>query len=531
MIRVAGLSLLLSAAVLAAEPPLPPLPADLAGATAAPSQVRVDAIEFHGNRAVTTAELQAHAAPHVGRVNGVDELEALRQQLTRLYVDRGYVNSGLLLPQRLADGVLVFEVIEGRLGGVDLHGLDGLLERYVSARLLRPDDAILDMGELRERYQLLLADPQIARMNARLVPGPQLGEARLDVDVQRSRPWELSVFANNYRPASIGSAAGGLAGTLRNLSGRGDQFDLTLQAPLERSGQGGHGRMDWQLPLVTWGLTDTQLQLGLERGSSSVIEEPVDQLGIRSRLSSREVGISHVWSETLARKFDGGLTWLGRDNRTTLAGQPFSFTPGVPDGELREALWRGWLGSAWRSESQVLALRASYSWGHADVQDAPELPPSPLPARHFGLWVAQASYTWQVLDRAAQLAARLSWQYTGNHLLPLDALALGGLGTVRGFRQNQLVRDRGVFLNLELEVPLRQETADGWSLSLTPFLDLGHAANVGEPGATLSSLGLQARARWQGWTLDLGLAHRLQGARLGTTLQDRGVMLQLAYKL
>ena len=530
MIRAAGL-LLLSAGALAAEPALPPLPADLAGVAAAPLQVRVDAIEFRGNHAITTAELQALAAPHVGRVNRVDELETLRQQLTRWYVDRGYVNSGLLLPQRLADGVLVFQVVEGRLSAITLHGMDGLHERYVSARLLRPEDTILDTGQLRERYQLLLADPQITRMNARLVPGEQPGDARLDVDVQRSRPWELSIFANNYRPASIGSAAAGLAGALRNLSGRGDQVDVALQAPVERGGQGGHGRLDWQLPLVTWGLTDTQLQLGLERGSSSVIEEPVDQLDIRSRLSSRELGVSQTWSETLERKLEGGLTWLDRDNRTSLAGQPFSFTLGVPDGELREALWRAWAGGAWRSETQVLALRASYARGHTNVQDAAELPPSALPAKRFALWVAQASYTRQLFDRTAQLGARLSWQHTGDHLLPLDALALGGLGTVRGFRQNQLVRDRGWFLNLELEVPLRQDAADGWALSFTPFLDHGRAANVGEPAATLSSLGVQARARWQAWTLDLSLAHRLQGAKLGTTLQDQGVLLQLAYKL
>lgn len=530
MMRAAGL-LLTCAGALAAEAPLPPLPADLAAMPAAPLQVRVDAIEFRGNHAITTAELQAHAAPHVGRVHGVAELEALRRQLTRLYVDRGYVNSGVLLPQRLADGVLVFQVIEGRLTAVRLGGMDGLDERYVSARLQRPGDAILDMGQLRDRYQLLLADPQIARMNARLVPGQQLGEASLDVDVQRSRPWALSLFANNYRPASIGSAAAGVTGTLRNLSGRGDQVDLTLQAPVERGGQGGHGRLDWQLPLVTCGLVGTQLQLGLERGSSSVIEEPVDQLDIRSRLSSRELGLSQVWSETLERRFDSGLTWLSRDNRTSLLGEPFSFTPGVPDGELREALWRAWTGGAWRSETQVLAMRASYAWGHTNVQDVAGLPPSPLPAKHFGVWVAQASYSRQVFDRAAQFGARLSWQHTGDHLLPLDALALGGLGTVRGFRQNQLVRDRGVFVNLELEFPLREQSADGWALSLTPFLDLGRAANVGESGTTLTSLGVQARARWQGWTLDLSLAHRLQGARLGTTLQDRGVLLQLAYKL
>lgn len=523
--RAAAL-LLASATVLAAEPPLPPLPADLADAPAAPLQLRVDAIEFHGNRAIATAELQALAAPHAGRVNGVDELEALRQRLTRLYVDRGHVNSGVLLQQRLQDGVLVFQVVEGRLGAVDLSGMDGLHPRYVSDRLLRANDALLDMNQLRERYLLLLGDPLIARMNARLVPGAQPGEARLEVDVQRSRPWALSFFVNNYRPASIGSTAAGLAGTLRNLSGRGDQLDLTLQAPVDSGG--GHGRLDWQLPLVSWGLADTRLQLGLENGSSAVIEEPVDQLDIRSRLSSRELGVAQILSETLGHRYDAGLTWLDRDSRTSLLGEPFSFTPGVPEGELRETLWRAWLGASWRNETQVLALRLSHASGHTNVQDITGLPAAPLPARHFALWVAQASYTRQMLAGAAQFGARLSWQHTGDRLLPLDALALGGAGTVRGFRQNQLVRDRGWLLNLEMEVPLRREAADGWALSLTPFLDHGRATNVGEPAATLSALGLQARAAWQGWTLDLSLAQRLQGDRLGRTLQDRGVLLQLA---
>lgn len=532
MSRPLFLLLALAGPALAAEPPvfqLPPPP--VLPAPVQSAQVRVDGITFRGNTAISTAELQAAAAPHAGRINTVDELEALRQRLTRLYVDRGYVNSGLLLPPRLIDGVLQFEVIEGRLNGLRLRGMEGLDDRYVSARLQRPEDRLLDMNLLRERFLLLQSDPLIERLNARLVPGQTQGEAQMEIDVQRSRPWDLSFFANNYRPASIGSAAAGVAGSWKNLSGRGDIVELSLQTPLENSGQGGHGRLDWQLPLVTWGLPDTALSMGLERGSSSVIEEPVEALDIRSRLDSRELGISHTLQETLGRKINVGASWVSRENRTSLLGEPFSFTPGAPDGEVREALWRFWLGGAWRSERQVLALRGSYSRGHNNLVDIPDLPPGPMPDKRFQLWTAQAHYTRQVLENGAQAIVKLTWQHTSDRLIALDALALGGLGTVRGWRQNQLVRDRGAFLNLEFEYPLMRESTDGYGLTLTPFYDRGRASNIGEPATTLSSWGLSTRAQWQGLTLDLVLAHRVGGQRLGSTLQDHGVLIQLAYKL
>ncbi len=526
------LPLALTGLAVAAEPPafqLPPPPA--AAVIAQPTRVRVDRIEFRGNTAISTAELQAAAAPHAGRVNTVDELEALRQRLTRLYVERGYINSGLLLPASVGDGALRFEVVEGRLGGLRLRGMEGLDERYISARLQRRADRLLDMNLLRERLLLLQSDPLIERLNARLVPGQTQGEALMEVDVQRSRPWALSLFANNYRPASIGSAAAGVVGSWRNLSGHGDTVELSLQTPLQQSNQGGHGRLDWLLPLVAWGFPDTALSLGLERGSSSVIEEPVEQLDIRSRLDSRELGISHTLQETLGRKINLGASWLGRRNRTRLLGEPFSFTPGAPEGDVREALWRFWLGGAWRSERQVLALRGSYSRGHNNLVDVPDLPPGPMPEKRFQLWTAQAHYTRQVLENGAQAIVKLTWQHGADRLIALDGLALGGLGTVRGWRQNQLVRDRGAFVNIEFEYPLMREASDGYGLTLTPFYDRARASNIGESATTLSSLGLSTRAQWQGLTLDLVLAHRVGGQRIGSTLQDHGVLIQLAYRL
>ena len=125
---------------------------------------RVERLALEGNRVLPTALLEAVAAPWLGRALDEAEIEQLRQALTRAYVERGYVNSGLLLlAEPDAAGTLRLRAVEGRLAKVRVTGLDGLDERHVLARLAWRPDAVLNMDALRERFQLLLADPLVAR--------------------------------------------------------------------------------------------------------------------------------------------------------------------------------------------------------------------------------------------------------------------------------------------------------------------------------------------------------------------------------
>jgi len=514
---------------------LPPI----TDAQTAPAQVgsiggvRVTGIEFVGNSVLASAELQAIAAPYVGRVVTAAELQTLRQALTQAYVARGYVNSGVLLPRQIVDGVVVFTVQEGRLAAIRLHGMERLDERYLTLRLTPDPAAPLNLEQLRERFQLLLADPLIARLNARVLPGIAPGEAILDIEVTRAPAYQFSAFVNNYRPASIGSESVGVTAQIHNLTTLGDVLDASVQSPP-------HRRLDprstlaWQLPL---GFAGTRMSVALERGNSSVVEEPSRVLDIRSRLNSLEVGISHQLLQSLSQRLSIGLNRVSRSNRTWLLGEAFSFTPGQPDGVTQERLWRFWQDYSVRSETQVLALRSTLSYGTNSLQDTaglPDTPSAPIAARQFQVWLGQAQLTRVLADNGLQLTVRATVQQTQNRLLALDGLALGGVNSVRGYRENQLVRDRGAFVNVELAYPLVRDAASAWQLTLMPFYDHGRAQNVGEEGLTLASWGLASRWQWQRFQLDVALAKRLRrpnSTRASEpTWQDRGVHWQLTYK-
>jgi hemolysin activation/secretion protein len=69
---------------------------------------------------------------------------------------------------------------------------------------------------------------------------------------------------------------------------------------------------------------------------------------------------------------------------------------------------------------------------------------------------------------------------------------VGGVNTVRGYRENQLVRDRAVVASLELRFPVWFNKAGASLLELAPFVDIGGAWNVHETRTpeTLASTGL-----------------------------------------
>ncbi len=493
---------------------------------AAGPRLEIKSYLFEGNTVVSSEELQRISEPYAGRSVRASELEELRHKLTRLYIGRGYINSGAVIPEgALKDGVLRILIVEGQLQEVRLKGMERLREEYVRGRLAR-GGAPLNVNVLQENFQLLLADPLFSKMDARLLPGSEPGGAILDVDVTRARPYQFSVFANNYRPPSIGAEALGASGWVRNLSGLGDVLDANFQDSAQVKGGARYG-LGWSLPVTSRG---TQLQLRLDHGRSAVVEEPLKVVEIKSTLDNREVGINHPLIEDLRRKFSLGLVYARRENRTTLLGEPFSFIPGEPSGYTRLKVWRFWQDYVQRLEQQVLALRSTFSFGRNNIEQI-STAPSAQPAPDFLVWLGQAQYARRIPDSGAQVLLRADIQWAHDRLLPLERMAVGGVNTVRGYRENYMVRDSGYRAGVEYQHPLLGGSDERHALTLAPFIDYGSARNIGEARDRIYSAGVGLLWRWQRVSASLYAAKRFvtPTAPTQTTLQDRGIHLEIRY--
>lgn len=96
----------------------------------------IERIVVDGNTVIPQEDVRALVQPFEGREVAIGELEGLRQKITRLYIDRGYVNSGAIIPEdALKEGELRFKIIEGRLDEVHVKGHGHLREGYIQNRL------------------------------------------------------------------------------------------------------------------------------------------------------------------------------------------------------------------------------------------------------------------------------------------------------------------------------------------------------------------------------------------------------------
>lgn len=522
-------ALALTAPAMAADPAAPGFRLPPAAGTgplpglglAAP--VTLSAVRFEGARAIPEAELAVLAAPFLNRPLRPLDLEELRQRITRAYVDRGFVNSGAVLPDdALQGGTLTLRIVEGRITRLRQTGLQGLGETYLAARLLRADE-VLQVQRLQERFQLQLADPLFARINARLLPDDGPGRSVLDLEVTRARPWQLALFAHNHVAPAVGSAQAGVEGSLRNLLGWGD----ALAATVARGEGSSNWDAAWQLPL---GGTRTLLGLRLARGASSVIEEPVAVLDVDSVVATREATLSHPLIDEPRRRWLLGVAHARRSNRTTLGGEPFSFVTGEATGVTRIESWRLFQELTLRLDRHVVALRASVVEGRNNLVAETVLPQQP--DRRYRLWQLQGQAALALGADGQQLVLRGQLQRSPDRLVPLEQLAVGGRHTVRGYRENQLVRDNGWAVGAEWHWPLWRDEARRASLTLLPFADAGQAWNRGDAKARLASLGLGLNWTWADLEGELHVARRLERRQPDThgDLQDRGIHLLLRYR-
>lgn len=507
---------------------LPPVP-ESADSKLDSRSLFVKHILLDGNSIISGQELHPMLSPYEGRDDSIAELEDLRQKLTRYYIDRGYVNSGAVIPaDAFKDGELRIKIVEGRLDEVRVKGLERLREGYVVNRLLDEPDKPFNLQALQDKYQLLLADPLIGSMNGRILPGATPGHSILDLDVTRAKPYQLSLFGNNQRPPSIGAEAFGLNGQLRNLTGLGDNLDFSYITSAGSNRYAG----GFSLPVTDWG---AQAFFHFDEGDSMVLEEPIRNIDIKSQVHSLEGGISQSLINTLRQRMNVGIMLAVRENETTLLGKPFSFVPGESSGRNQATVWRIFQDYSQRWDNHALAFRSTFSVGMNALGATPE---RQVPVGYSGLyrqypdseffaWLGQTQYAWRILDNGNQFVLRGNAQFSNEPLLPLERIAVGGLNTVRGYRENQLVRDQGYNVSTEFHLPIigGNDPRARHRLTLIPFMDYGEAWNHYERSAALYSVGAGFEWQFKPVSVEFYYGYALNKAKPQQTgdLQDDGL--------
>ena len=497
-LRVAGLVLAANATHAADEPPwargltpddlVLPAPEARYGSEIALQRILVQHIELDGNTLLDPATVEEIVTGYEGRELAYEDLQELRSRLTQAYIEGGFVNSGVLIPdQEVLDGVVRLTAFEGVLDRIQVSGNQHLRSSFIEKRLRADLGTGFNIGELESSLRLMQQWPLIAQVNGQVLPGAERGESILDLRIRENDPLTVTAGYDNHRSPSVGEHAATAALAHRSLTGNGDYLNL------------GYAHADGLDDLYAgYGLPVNARDLTIEgyyqQGESDIVEAPFEELDIVSETRTWGARVYQPVVRSLAHTVLLGLTLENEKTESFLLDQAFSFAPGEQVGESEVSVLRLGADWTWRRENDAIALRATLSQGvdwfnatdNSDATDIDGIPVDDLPDSSFTSFLLQSQYARRLPWRSMRLQGRLTAQLVSDPLLPVEKLAIGGARTVRGYRENQIMRDRGLIASLELRAPLflDDEGESRIGLTLAPFVDYGTGRDepIGLPG-------------------------------------------------
>lgn len=453
--------------------------------------VFVREVRIRGSSVLSEAESAELVAPFEGRLLTPDELIALRRRVTGAYIARGYATSGAELGAgALRDGVLHLRAVEGALERVEIEGAEALAPRYLEERIELAAAPPLDVGRLQGALQRLQRDPRIDRLRAHLGPGSRSGLAILRLQVEETDPVRGAVRVTNHQPPALGGFAGELRLTHRSVTRVADSWDtrLLLGEGIRRV------RSRYERPVSA---RDTTLGAEVSFSTSDVVNVP-DDLAIDALAWSVALSAAHpIWrGDRLELRV--GLEAALRQSRTSVFDVGTEIGEGEENGRARVAVLRASQQLTYRTRHQVWAARSQLSAGF-DVLGA-TLGRSFEPDGQFVAWLAQLQWARRWPWRDVRTLLRGDLQLASDPLLSLERVAVGGARSVRGYRENALVRDQAAVASLELRVPVWRRPHSDWRASVGPFADYGYAWNRARatPGPrALAGVGAGLRLDWR----------------------------------
>jgi hemolysin activation/secretion protein len=512
--------------------PVPPQPSAGAPLGQGPRFVLRD-VKIVGNTVLDEAAIRGVVDPYLGKPVTTADLEEIRRQLTLLYVNRGYINSGVLIPdQNVVNGVVAFRVVEGRVSDIEVTGTDHFDPEYFRSRLARGTEPPFNVENLGREQQILLQDPLVRRLNLELLPRLEPGDAKLHADVLEGSRYSLNAQIADDQSPTVGAVRGQLQGSMANILGVGD----ILAAQYGRSQGLNDGYVGYSLPIAS---DDTRVSLRYDKNGVVVVTPELGPLNVTSSFSSVGVGLSRPMYRTPEQTFTLGVSYERRQQQTFLLGMPFPFTAGAePNGKTVATpvrLYQDWLD---RDAEHAFAARSTLSFGiqtlGATVVES-SLPGTPT-AKFFS-WLGQAQYVrriygdWEILVRS-------DLQLANKPLFQMEQIAFGGLGSVRGYRTYLTVTDDGFLGSAELRIPIGRlrlpylaDSDTAGTVQIVPFYDYARVWNTNRPTLYPQQIsGVGAGVRWylgSGITAEFYYGKALRHVPVGTSIEDRGLYFRV----
>jgi hemolysin activation/secretion protein len=270
----------------------------------------------------------------------------------------------------------------------------------------------------------------------------------------------------------VGSYTGELVPRVANLLGYGDVWsgDFEITEGLFRADA------DFSIPLPPF---DTRLGFHFQYGDIDVVEEPFDVLDFENEFISYAITLTQPVLRTRFQELVLGVMGEYRRSERRLLDECFALVEGTSSCVSKVSVLR-FIGEwTYATPRNVIAARSTLSVGVHALGSTNRS--GSLPDSEYLAWLSQLQWAHRLPDGllGTELLARADAQWAYDALLGIEKFSVGGMRTVRGYRENQFVRDNGIAASIELRIPVWHDARRRPVIQLAPFADFGRSWNDG----------------------------------------------------
>ena len=415
----------------------------------------VKGFQFTGNAALTQGTLRRVVERYTESELNLFELKKAADAVTAYYRNQGYPLAVAIVPaQKIEDGLVVIEVIEGRVGNLSFDGNQRYSTAFLRSYLEPATKAPIVTMDTLERALLTLNDLPGLTAGATLSPGANRGETDVAVKVKET-PFKLMLAANNNGRAEAGQVRVDVSLSAANLLGLGDELV--------------YRKMQAEKQLMDYNQLKFSMPIGTG-GSRVALSHSTAKYSVSGDFEALEIG-----GEVTTTELSATIPVVRSRNRNLIA------SIGARDTQTRQSA----LGTPLTQNSlRLLSLGGSGNWVHKDSSSTSASAVFTSNFKDNNANAADAVLAKLDLDVTHLTGITSKWDFffhgngvaSGSSLPDSEKFSIGGPDNVRGFKTGELRGDRGYLVNTEL----RRQFMVGRTVGVVSvFHDLGSVTNLG----------------------------------------------------
>ena len=425
---------------------------------------------------LTDAELDAIIKPYEGKQVQLNDIYAIVDKINALYNDKGYVTCRAFLPpQTITDGTVKLLLVEGRTGSTIVNNNKYTKTKYITNRMHLAKGEIANIKQLNKDL-LLFNATNSTQLRIMMKAGTEPGTTDYEITAYEPMRDTWTIFEDNAGSDTSGEYRTGLFFNTKSLSGHCDALSLgTVISEGTKAANVMYSR--------SLGRSGTKMNLVYSTNAVEVVKGEYEDM-IKGHANSYAIGFTQPIVVNETTRTELSLDYNRQNSKTDFmpAGTRFNIVDdSVQDFSLGFAITN-------YGASHVFYQKHSYVRGYSE--SAPDM--SAQNSQNFGFYKFNAMY--QKLYKAGQMwSLRADAQWSGSEgMVSSRQFYMGGMYSVRGYKENYLGGDSGFTFSAEYAVPVINKNTSAFT-----FFDYGHVYGNGQSDDqhnVLSSVGLGIRS-------------------------------------